>query len=235
MGGCRRTWLSTASPVFTPLLIACGLLLLAAPAAHAQVVTRVIDGDTIVVQGVGTVRLIGVDTPETVDPRKLVEAFGREASDFTRRLTAGRVVRLEYDFERKDRYNRTLAYVYLADGTFVNAEIVRQGFGHAYTRFPFKFLDEFRALEREAREGGRGLWGGEGIPAAGARGTAVDTASDDGEQIVYVTRTGDKYHRAGCRFLARSQIPVALKNVGSHAPCGVCRPPIRASDLMPPR
>ena len=68
-------------------------------------------------------------------------------------------MRLEYDWERTDRYGRTLAYVYLPDGTFVNAEIIGQGYGHAYTRFPFKHLDRFRQLEREARNAGRGLWG----------------------------------------------------------------------------
>lgn len=133
-------------------------LLLAAPPADAQVVERVIDGDTVVVRGVGRVRLIGVDTPETVDPRRAVEFFGREASAFTKRLLEGQRVRLEYDRERTDRYGRTLAYIYLRDGTFANAEIVRRGYGHAYTRFPFRHLDRFRRLEREAREAGRGLW-----------------------------------------------------------------------------
>lgn len=107
----------------------------------------------------GTVRLIGVDTPETVDPRKPVEAFGKDASDFTKRIALGKVVRLEFDRNRTDRYNRTLAYVYLPDGVFLNAEIVRQGYGHAYTAYPFRYLDEFRAFERQARESGRGLWG----------------------------------------------------------------------------
>ncbi|MCY4658288.1 MAG: thermonuclease family protein [Acidobacteria bacterium] len=146
--------------------VACGgfaalAFLLAASVANAQLVERVVDGDTIVVRGVGRVRLIGVDTPETVDPRRPVEFFGREASAFTKRLLEGQRVRLEYDRERSDRYGRTLAYVYLRDGTFVNAEIVRRGYGHAYTRFPFRHLDRFRRLEREAREAGRGLWGAE--------------------------------------------------------------------------
>lgn len=122
------------------------------------VCTRVVDGDTIVVSGVGKVRLIGVDTPETKHPAKPVERFGREASRFTAKLVEGKRVRLEYDWQRVDRYGRTLAYVYLADGTFVNAEIVKQGYGYAYTKYPFKYLEEFRALEREAREAERGLW-----------------------------------------------------------------------------
>ncbi len=140
-------------------VLASAALSLVDPAVtEAQVVERVIDGDTIIVVGVGRVRLIGVDTPETVDPRRPVEFFGREASAFTKRMLEGRTVRLEYDRERTDRYGRTLAYIYLPDGTLANAEIVRRGYGHAYTRFPFKHLDRFRALEREARNAARGLW-----------------------------------------------------------------------------
>ena len=185
--------------------------------------TRVVDGDTIVVAGVGTVRLIGVDTPETVDPRKPVQFFGKEASEFTRRMAQGQVVRLEFDYQRTDKYQRTLAYVYLPDGTFLNAEIVKQGYGHAYVQYPFKYLDQFRGYEREAREAGRGLWGSPEAAVASACAAADDTRNP--EQLVYVTRTGTKYHREGCRFLARSQIPIALKNVGSHGPCSVCKPP----------
>ena len=121
-------------------------------------VVRVVDGDTLLLDRKERVRLIGVDTPETVDPRRPVERFGKEASAFTKRMAEGEKVRLEYDQDRKDRFGRTLAYVYLEDGTFLNAEIVKQGYGHAYTRFPFKYLDEFRDYEREAREAQRGLW-----------------------------------------------------------------------------
>lgn len=122
-------------------------------------VTRVIDGDTIQLDHGERVRLIGVDTPETKHPQKSVEYFGREATQFTKRMVAGKPVRLEYDWQRTDKYSRTLAYVFLEDGTLLNAEIIKRGFGHAYTRFPFKYLDEFRGLEREARENERGLWG----------------------------------------------------------------------------
>jgi micrococcal nuclease len=70
----------------------------------------------------------------------------------------GKEVRLEYDWQKRDKYGRLLAYVYLMDGTFLNAEIIKQGYGFAYTHFPFKYLEEFRRFEREARENGRGLW-----------------------------------------------------------------------------
>ena len=123
--------------------------------------TRVIDGDTIVVKIADKeerVRLIGVDTPETVHPNKPVEYFGKEASEFTKRMVEGKRVKLEYDWQRRDKYRRLLAYVYLEDGTFLNAEIIKQGYGFAYIRFPFKYLDEFRKYEREARESNKGLW-----------------------------------------------------------------------------
>jgi len=127
-----------------------------------RLVTRVIDGDTVVLDSGERVRLIGVDTPETVHPRKPVERFGKEASEFTRQLVEGREVRIEFDAETAthDRYGRTLAYVYLADGSLVNLEIVEQGYGHAYTRFPFSKVEQFREAERDAREAQRGLWVG---------------------------------------------------------------------------
>lgn len=127
-------------------------------ASASRVCIRVIDGDTIQLDGGERVRLIGVDTPETVDPRRPVQYFGKEASAFTRKLTEGRTVRLEFGDETFDRYHRTLAYVYLPDGTFLNAEIIRQGYGFAYTRFPFRYQEEFVRLERQAREERRGLW-----------------------------------------------------------------------------
>ena len=94
-----------------------------------RTVERVIDGDTVVLDGGERVRLIGVDTPETVHPTKPVERFGREASEFTKSMAEGQRVRLEYESggDREDRYGRTLAYVYLGDGTLLNREIIEQG------------------------------------------------------------------------------------------------------------
>src|SRR5437870_6765435 len=128
-----------------------------------DVVDRVVDGDTLLLQSGERVRLIGVDTPETKHPSKPVQYFGKEATAFTRRMVEGKRVRLEFDQGNvvrghKDRYGRTLAYVFLEDGTLLNAEIIKQGYGHAYTQFPFSRMEEFRRLERKAREEQRGLW-----------------------------------------------------------------------------
>ncbi|HWC11686.1 MAG TPA: thermonuclease family protein, partial [Acidimicrobiales bacterium] len=124
-------------------------------------VERVVDGDTLVVSGGHRVRLIGVDTPETKDPRKPVQCFGREASAYVSSLLEGGAgVRLVGDVEDRDAYGRTLAYVYrLPDGLFVNAELVREGYAQPLTIPPnVAHAEEFLSLARDARERGRGLW-----------------------------------------------------------------------------
>jgi len=126
-------------------------------------VVRVIDGDTIHVQ-LGSVRekvrYIGVDTPETKDPRRPVGCFGEQASAFNASLVEGARVRLVRDVEPRDRFGRLLAYVYrVPDGLFVNAALVRLGYARPLTIPPdVRFADRFAALAREAREQQRGLW-----------------------------------------------------------------------------
>jgi micrococcal nuclease len=137
----------------------------AAAARDTARVESVADGDTIRVVLHGkrlTIRLIGVDTPELhdrLDPTAPPQPFARQAAAFTRRRLHGQEVGLEYEGgDRLDRYGRTLAYVFLADGTFFNRELVRDGYGRAYTRFPFRFREQFIADETAARRAGRGLW-----------------------------------------------------------------------------
>ncbi|MCX7023811.1 MAG: thermonuclease family protein [Spirochaetes bacterium] len=130
-------------------------------------VIRIVDGDTIVVaidvppagfSGRETVRLIGVDTPETVDPRKAVQRFGREADAYARSRLAGARVLLAFDRDPRDWFGRVLAYVFFEDGSCFNLELVEQGYGFAYVKYPFAFMEEFREAERRARDGKRGLW-----------------------------------------------------------------------------
>ncbi|MBL8966459.1 MAG: thermonuclease family protein [Spirochaetaceae bacterium] len=134
----------------------------------AALVVQVVDGDTVKVEidepprGLGrreTVRLIGVDTPESVDRRKEVERFAREASGLTKDRLLGARVRLAFDRELRDRYGRLLAYVFLEDGSCFDLELIAGGYGYAYVKYPFFFIDEFRNAELAARYGKKGLWG----------------------------------------------------------------------------
>lgn len=128
-------------------------------------VTNVVDGDTIEVNMDGSIeriRLIGIDTPETVQPDNPVECYGKNASNFAHQLMDNKTVRLEADpiNTNRDRYERLLRYVYLPDNTFVNAEIIKQGYGFAYLSFPFSKSDEFAQYQQTAQEAALGLWAG---------------------------------------------------------------------------
>lgn len=137
-------------------------------AITSPTVIRIVDGDTIVVliNGISEkVRLIGVDTPETVDPRKTVQCFGIEASAFTKLLLLDKVVQLESDASQgdRDKYGRLLRYIFLENGTLVNEKIIADGYGHEYTyRLPYKYQTEFKNAEQIARKSQKGLWG-EGV------------------------------------------------------------------------
>lgn len=127
-------------------------------------VTKIVDGDTFWADD-GTdkgvkIRLIGVDAPESRKTfKKEVGYYGKEAKAYLATLLNGKSVRLEYDVNRTDQYGRTLAYVYLQDGTFINAELVKNGYAMIMTVPPnVKFTDEFAKLQKEARENNRGLW-----------------------------------------------------------------------------
>ncbi|MCX6810076.1 MAG: thermonuclease family protein [Candidatus Berkelbacteria bacterium] len=127
-------------------------------------VISVTDGDTINVNIDGKkekVRLLAIDTPETKDPRKAVQCFGDKASQKMQELVSGKYIKLEKDTTQPDRdkYGRLLRYIYLEDGTNVNAEMVKQGFAFAYTNYPTAQLDAMRNFEKSARESNQGLWG----------------------------------------------------------------------------
>jgi micrococcal nuclease len=121
-------------------------------------VTRVIDGDTIVIKGGLRVRYIGIDTPETKHPEKGVEYYGREAAEFNRSLVANKEVSLEYDVQKVDKYGRLLAYVY-ADDIFINAKLVEEGYAQIFTVPPnVRYANLFLSLQRNAGMAKKGLW-----------------------------------------------------------------------------
>jgi micrococcal nuclease len=138
----------------------------------AILVERAVDGDTLKLVNGERVRLIGIDTPEVHESEKLyrdsrksgqdvktIQAMGRRSAAFTKGLVEGKTVRLEFDVEKRDKYKRLLAYVYLPDGTFVNAEIVKQGYASLMTYPPnVKHAEEFLKLYRQARDSKLGLW-----------------------------------------------------------------------------
>ena len=130
----------------------------AAPATDSTArVVRVVDGDTVILVGVGRSRLIGVDTPEV---HGVAECYGRKASAYARRVLAGRRVGYRLGTEQRDRYGRALVYLWLPDGRLFNAMLVREGYAQPLTIPPnVGFADRLVALARRARRGGRGLWG----------------------------------------------------------------------------
>lgn len=127
-------------------------------------VTKVVDGDTITISINGTLetlRLIGINTPETVDPRKPVECFGKKASDKAKVMLVGKKVRIEKDPTQgeRDKYARLLAYVFLEDGTFFNKYMIAEGYAYEYTyNLPYKYQAEFKEAQRNAQAAQKGLW-----------------------------------------------------------------------------
>lgn len=212
-----RTFFAALPLLLTAVLFALTAVLFAGPSV-AEKVARVIDGDTIVLENGTKIRYIGVDTPETVHPSKPVQFMGKEASEYNRKLVEGNNVRLEYDVERTDKYGRTLAYVYL-DTVFVNAELLRQGYAQVLTIPPdVRYTDLFLACQREAREAGRGLWN----EAAARSWTSTQPVTDTANY--YITKTGSKYHRGGCRYLSKSAFEITEEDAVArgYGPCSVC-------------
>lgn len=127
-------------------------------------VVKVVDGDTIDISIDGKterLRLIGMDTPETVDPRKPVQCFGNEASKKAKEMLEGKSVKIEADPTQgeRDSYDRLLRYVYLEDGTSFNKKMIEDGYAYEYTySIPYKYQSEFKKAEEEARNSNRGLW-----------------------------------------------------------------------------
>lgn len=174
-------------------------------------VTRVIDGDTIEIEGGERVRYIGIDTPETVDPRKPVQCFGIEASKKNKELVEGKIVRLEKDITDRDKYNRLLRYVYV-DDVFINLELVKQGFAYSYSYPPdIKHQDEFLKAQQEAEKSKQGLWNA--CPIEQQNQTistpTPTTENNNGECLIKgnISSSGEKiYHMLGCGSYSKTTI-----------------------------
>lgn len=172
-------------------------------------VTRVVDGDTIEIEGGQKIRYIGIDTPETVHPNKVVECFGVEASNYNKSLVDGKRVRLEKDITDIDRYGRLLRYVYV-DDVFVNLKMVQDGYAKSYTYPPdVKHQDLFLAANREAMTTNKGLWGSCGDK------NIIDVKKDGQKVIVdakcnikgNINSVGEKiYHLIGCGSYEQTKI-----------------------------
>jgi micrococcal nuclease len=151
-------------------------------------VTHVVDGDTIDVNidgQISRIRLIGINTPEVVDPRKPVQCFGKEASDKAKELLTNQNVRLEADSSQddKDKYGRLLRYVWREDGLFYNLEIIKLGFAYEYTYFlPYKYQTEFKAAQNYAKDNKLGLWANN--TCDGRLITANEQTSNEGDQAL---------------------------------------------------
>ena len=134
-------------------------------------VVKVVDGDTLSVSLNGkteTVRVIGIDTPETVDPRKPVQCFGQKASDMAKEQLLNQTVQLESDPTQGelDKYNRLLRYVWLDDGSSdFGAIMIQFGYAHEYTySLPYKHQEKYKKLQKEAEQGKKGLWADDACP-----------------------------------------------------------------------
>lgn len=157
-------------------------------------VTSVVDGDTIKIEQLGTLRLIGIDTPETKHPSKPVECFGREASEFATSNLLNQKVYLEFDpAQRIDKYNRTLAYVFREDGFFYNKEAVNQGYAFSYTKYPHPRLEEFNSSQSEARNGNLGLWSASTCNGEQKAEEEVKPVTSTTTPVINITPTPNQY------------------------------------------
>jgi micrococcal nuclease len=158
------------------------------PSGEFQRVTRIVRADAIEVEGVGSVRLLGIETPDGKSPKEIYGVHGQRAISFIEKMLLGQDVRLEFETgtgRNKDDSGQTLAYVYTRDGTLVNAEMVKQGFAFVRGTEQFRLANDFRGFEREAMQAMRGVWGSSSssaTPAVTPPSTAASSPLGDDKQ-----------------------------------------------------
>lgn len=191
-------------------------------------VVRVVDGDTIEVSFNGAtekVRLIGVDTPETVHPTVGVEPYGKEASNFTKDQLTDQMVELEFDVEERDQYGRMLAYVWLGEDMF-NEVLLYEGYAQIATYPPnVKYVERFKSAQQDAREAERGLWGITEENQETSQENSVSPSKYLGNS------NSKKFHYSDCQYgqktKSSNQVWFGSKEEALDAgyePCGACRP-----------
>lgn len=187
------------------LFLVFGLAIRATPESRVENVIDVIDGDTIIVGKNEKVRLLGVDTPELHHPQKPVQCYAKEAKDFVISRVMGKTVKLTFEGIRKDSYGRTLAWVWYGDNFrhLLNRDIIANGYGFSYRKYPTSRTDEFNKLEAMARETQKGLWH---PTACGNNQGASETSSNINnppKQGFCASRDSDIYHPCSCPSVAK--------------------------------
>ena len=204
-----------SSLVVSALLLGCAAQS-AGPPQQALVV-RVIDGDTVVLESGVHVRVLGIDAPEMEKEGRPADFLAHKSKDIMSQLILHQTVRLEYDRQRYDHYGRLLAYLFLPDGTFVNAELVRQGLARVYFHAPNeRFREPLLAAQKEALEANRGVW---------------QKLLKQDEPYYLGNRNTLRLHRPGCP-LAAKMAPAnrvrleSLKDayLQGYSPCRSCQP-----------
>lgn len=198
------------------------------------VVARVIDGDTFTLTTGETVRLAGIDAPETHHPNKPVEWFGPESKAHLEYLVSGRTLRLEYDAQTIDKYERILAFAYVDDSVCVNLEMIQDGYALAFLRYECKYQSDYIAAEIQARTLALGMWASP-TRLQGSSGATIDTSviaptklsqpsaqSSVGVQQRYWinTKSGSR-HNASCRWYGNTKRGY-FTNEKKGKPCGGC-------------
>lgn len=209
-------------------------------------VTRIIRADTIDVEGIGSVRMLGIETPDGKAPKEIYAAHGLRALSFVEKRLLGQDVRIELDAttgRSKDDSGQTLGYVYARDGSLINGEMVKQGLALVRGAEQFRMANEFRGLEREAMQSMQGVWGSASGSQSTSYASTVTLPTDDKsrklaplppsalganipalsgspsipiEQGVWISPSDKMYHKSGCEFLDKKKHSIPLSQARSE-------------------
>jgi endonuclease YncB( thermonuclease family) len=177
------------------------------------------DGDTFVTDAGEKVRLIGIDCPERG------RWYADDATALLDSLLSGKDLRFEYGDKRTDLYGRTLAYVFVDDTLLVNLELIKHGAATAFLKYPHEREGAFLEAELVVRRAGIGMWGSKTVRPP-PKVESSKPKKESKSETVYITKSGSKYHSAGCQYLRKSKIPTSKKDAKArgYGPCSRCKP-----------